>query len=233
MHTLVRTSLLAGAIALGLSSCAQDNQNTRQAKHAGAVALGALAGIMLANQFSDNPVVKGAVGVAGGYIAHKIYQDLNRDFQNDPNVEVKPVTVDGQNAINVSLRNVHFAVNSASLSYEDMQKLDKVIQTIRDKDVDVLVIGHTDSTGPDDYNMELSLARANAVKAYMVRKGIPANRIATRGKGEREPIADNSTPEGRAMNRRVEIYLVPRGEAQRQQQPQPTPRRNTPPSERI
>lgn len=239
MHTIIKTSLLAGAIALTLGGCAQNDQNMREAKHAGAVALGALAGIMVANQFSDNPVVKGAVGVAGGYIAHKIYEDLNKDFQNDPNVEVKPVTVDGQNAINVSLRNVHFAVNSASLSYEDMQKLDKIIQTIRDKDVDVLVIGHTDSTGPDDYNLRLSLARANAVKAYMVRKGIPASRIATRGKGEREPIADNSTPEGRAMNRRVEIYLVPRGEAQRQQQsypqpaPEPAPRRTTPPAERI
>jgi len=236
MHKTLKTPLLAGAVALALSGCAQDSQNVRDAKHAGAVALGALAGIMVANQFSDNPVVKGVAGVAGGYIAHKIYEDLNRDFRNDPNVEVKPVTVDGQNAINVSLRNVHFAVNSASLSYEDMQKLDKIIQTIRDKDVDVLVIGHTDSTGPDDYNLELSLARANAVKEYMVRKGIPAYRITTRGKGEREPIADNSTPEGRALNRRVEIYLVPRGQAQ-QQTPQPTPtstpRRSAPPAERI
>jgi len=60
--------------------------------------------------------------------------------------------------------------------------------------------------------MELSLARANSVKEYMVHKGIPAHRIVTRGKGKMEPIADNSTPEGRAMNRRVEIYLLPRAQ---------------------
>lgn len=210
MKTL-RNTLIAAAVSVSLAGCANmSSREANDAKHAGAVALGALAGIMLGNQFSDNPVVKGAMGVAGGFIAHKIYEDLNKDFKDDPNVEVKPVTVDGQNAINVSLRNVHFAVNSADLSYEDMQKLDKVIETVRGRDVDILVIGHTDSTGPEDYNMELSLARANSVRNYMVRKGIPASRIATRGKGELEPIADNSTPEGRAKNRRVEIYLVPR-----------------------
>lgn len=206
-------TLIAMAVAVSLAGCATNNpREAEQAKHAGAVALGALAGVMLGNQFSDNPVVKGAMGVAGGYIAHKIYEDLNQGFKHDPDVAVQPVTVDGRNAINVSLRNVHFAVNSASLSCADMQKLDKVIETIRGKDVDVLVIGHTDSSGPDEYNMELSLARANSVKEYMVHKGIPAHRIVTRGKGEMEPIADNSTPEGRAMNRRVEIYLLPRAQ---------------------
>jgi outer membrane protein OmpA-like peptidoglycan-associated protein len=209
-----RKSSLIAVLTVSLAGCAQNSQQVRDAQHAGAVALGAVAGIMLGNQFSDNPVVKGALGVAGGYIAHKMYQDLNKDFQNDPNVEVKPVTVDGKNAINVSLRNVHFAVNSASLSYEDMQKLDKVIETIRGQNVEVLVVGHTDSSGPADYNVELSLARANSVKEYMVHKGIPAYRITTRGKGEMEPIADNSTPEGRAMNRRVEIYLVPNEQTQ-------------------
>ena len=123
-------TLIAMAVAVSLAGCATNNpREAEQAKHAGAVALGALAGVMLGNQFSDNPVVKGAMGVAGGYIAHKIYEDLNQDFKHDPDVAVQPVTVDGRNAINVSLRNVHFAVNSASLSYADMQKLDKVIET--------------------------------------------------------------------------------------------------------
>ena len=218
-----KKALITALTVASLVGCASNNpQETEEAKHAGAVALGALAGIMLGNQFSDNPVVKGAMGVAGGYIAHKIYEDLNKDFRDDPDVDVRPVTVDGRSAINVSLRNVHFAVNSADLSYEDMQKLDKVIETIRDQDVDVLIVGHTDSTGPADYNMELSLARAESVKNYMIHKGIPAWRITTRGKGETEPVADNSTPEGRAMNRRVEIYLVPRtqqGGGHRRQSP--------------
>ena len=217
VKSVVLAAVLTATALTGLSGCQSNpprqgsngSQNV-DIKHAGAVALGALAGVMIGNQFSDNPVVKGALGVAGGYIAHKIYEDLNRDFQSDPNVEVKPVTVDGQNAINVSLRNVHFDVNSARLSYSERLKIDKIIDTIRGKDVDILVIGHTDSTGPADYNMELSLARANSVKEYMISRGIPATRIATRGKGENEPIASNATAEGRALNRRVEFYLFPR-----------------------
>jgi OOP family OmpA-OmpF porin len=72
----------------------------------------------------------------------------------------------------------------------------------------VIVVGHTDSVGTDAYNMKLGQRRANAVKAYLVSKGIPAHRIYTESKGEKQPVADNKTSAGRAKNRRVEVEVV-------------------------
>jgi OOP family OmpA-OmpF porin len=69
-------------------------------------------------------------------------------------------------------------------------------------------VGHTDSVGSEAYNQKLSLRRAEAVKAYLVSKGIEANRVYTEGKGTKQPVADNKTTEGRAKNRRVEIEVV-------------------------
>ncbi|MBA3477579.1 MAG: OmpA family protein, partial [Lautropia sp.] len=72
----------------------------------------------------------------------------------------------------------------------------------------IIAVGHTDSVGSDAYNQRLSVRRSEAVKAYMVSKGIEANRIYTEGKGEKQPVADNKTRDGRAKNRRVEIEVV-------------------------
>ena len=72
----------------------------------------------------------------------------------------------------------------------------------------VIAVGHTDATGPASYNQALSNRRAEAVKAYLVSKGIESNRIYTEGKGLTQPVADNSTREGRAKNRRVEVEVV-------------------------
>ena len=69
-------------------------------------------------------------------------------------------------------------------------------------------MGHTDSIGTEEYNQKLSVRRSEAVKAYLVSKGIEKNRVYTEGKGEKQPIADNKTAEGRAKNRRVEIEVV-------------------------
>ena len=71
-----------------------------------------------------------------------------------------------------------------------------------------IAVGHTDSVGTDAYNQKLSIRRAEAVKAYMVSKGIEVNRVYTEGKGEKQPVADNKTAAGRAQNRRVEIEVV-------------------------
>ena len=72
-------------------------------------------------------------------------------------------------------------------------------------DVKVEIAGHTDSVGTDEYNMGLSLRRAESVRNYLVDKGIPADRLTIRGYGESQPVADNATAEGRFQNRRVEL----------------------------
>ena len=88
-------------------------------------------------------------------------------------------------------------------------KLDDLVGKVKGINLEVIIaVGHTDSIGTDAYNQKLSVRRAESVKAYLVSKGIEKNRIYTEGKGEKQPVADNKTTEGRAKNRRVEIEVV-------------------------
>ena len=88
-------------------------------------------------------------------------------------------------------------------------KLDDLVGKVKGINLEVIIaVGHTDSVGSDAYNQKLSVRRAEAVKAYLVSKGIEKNRIYTEGKGEKQPVASNKTTEGRAKNRRVEIEVV-------------------------
>jgi OmpA-OmpF porin, OOP family len=88
-------------------------------------------------------------------------------------------------------------------------KLDALVSKVKGINLEVIIaVGHTDSIGSDAYNQKLSVRRAEAVKAYLISKGIEKNRIYTEGKGEKQPVADNKTKEGRAKNRRVEVEVV-------------------------
>ncbi len=102
-----------------------------------------------------------------------------------------------------------FDFDKAVVKPEARAKLDDLVGKVKNISLEVVIaVGHTDSVGTDAYNQKLSLRRAEAVKAYLVTKGIEKNRIYTEGKGERAPIADNKTSAGRAKNRRVEVEVV-------------------------
>ena len=102
-----------------------------------------------------------------------------------------------------------FDFDKAVLKPEGKAKLDDLVSKVKDINLEVIIaVGHTDSIGTDAYNQKLSVRRAEAVKAYLVSKGIEKNRVYTEGKGEKQPVADNKTKEGRAKNRRVEIEVV-------------------------
>jgi len=102
-----------------------------------------------------------------------------------------------------------FDFDKAVLKAEGKAKLDDLVGKIKGINLEVIIaVGHTDSVGGDAYNQKLSVKRAEAVKAYLVTKGIEKNRVYTEGKGEKQPVADNKTAEGRAKNRRVEIEVV-------------------------
>jgi OOP family OmpA-OmpF porin len=102
-----------------------------------------------------------------------------------------------------------FDFDRATLKPEARAKLDDLVSKTSGIGLEVVIaVGHTDATGPSGYNQALSTRRANAVKDYLVSKGIEKNRVYTEGKGEAQPVADNKTREGRAKNRRVEIEVV-------------------------
>ena len=102
-----------------------------------------------------------------------------------------------------------FDFDRAVLKADGKAKLDDLVQKVKSINLEVIIaVGHTDWIGSDAYNQKLSVRRAEAVKAYLISKGIDKNRIYTEGKGEKQPVADNRTKEGRAKNRRVEVEVV-------------------------
>ena len=104
---------------------------------------------------------------------------------------------------------VLFDFDKSVVKPEGKSKLDDLSNKVRGINLEVVIaIGHADSIGSDAYNQKLSVRRAESVKAYLVSKGIEPNRVYTEGKGEKQPVADNKTREGRAKNRRVEIEVI-------------------------
>ena len=102
-----------------------------------------------------------------------------------------------------------FDFDKSVLKPEGKAKLDDLVSKMNGLNLEVIIaVGHTDAIGTDAYNQKLSIRRADAVKNYLVSKGIEKNRVYTEGKGEKQPVADNKTTGGRAKNRRVEIEVV-------------------------
>lgn len=120
--------------------------------------------------------------------------------------EAKPVVA----AEKITLQaDAYFDFDKSTLKAEGKAKLDELAGKLGQVNVETIVAtGHTDSVGADAYNQALSVRRANAVKAYLVSKGVAAERVLVEGKGEAQPVASNATKEGRAQNRRVVVEVV-------------------------
>lgn len=108
-----------------------------------------------------------------------------------------------------TLDNIHFDTGKASLRSDSYKELNELVELLKLKPkLEIEIAGHTDDVGDDAANEKLSIARSNSVRAYLLKKGIQASRIISKGYGESQPVADNTTKEGRQLNRRIEVRIL-------------------------
>ena len=210
------TVALVAAMTLALAGCQttdpytgeQKTSNTAKGAGIGAVG-GAIAAAIISGKRKNVLLAAGLGALAGGAVGN--YMDrqeakLRTQLQNT-GVSVTRV---GDTIILNMPGNVTFATNSSNVSADFYAVLDSVALVINEfEKTYVDVIGHTDSTGSADYNQQLSVARASSVARYLESQKVLPERVLTTGMGQNSPIADNDTPEGRALTRRVGIQLTP------------------------
>jgi len=129
------------------------------------------------------------------------------DSTYEKNIPLQPIEVNAS----IVLKNIFFETNKFQLDPKSQAELDKIIQLLNDNPtVKIQIAGHTDNIGNAADNLKLSENRAKAVIAYLASKGIDSKRLTPKGYGASQPIADNKTEEGRAMNRRTELKIIGR-----------------------
>ena len=204
------------AAALALPACTTTNPYTGEEevnKTSKGAGIGALAGIATAILVGGNRKTlllgAGIGALAGGGIG--LYMDKQADkLRMQLQSTGVSVTRNGDNIILNMPGNVTFATNSSNISADFYKVLDSVALVLNEYEKTYVdVIGHTDNTGALQFNQTLSEARASSVARYLESQKVVSQRIITRGAGPSSPIASNDTPEGRALNRRVEIVLTP------------------------
>jgi outer membrane protein OmpA-like peptidoglycan-associated protein len=207
-------TVLAAAAAVALTGCANMSETQRDsAKGAG---IGAAAGVVLggltggSKGAAQGAVLGAGAGALGGYIWSTRMQEQKKQMEAATAGTGIGVSQTADNRLKLEVpADAGFASGRSTLSPTLIRVLGQFSTTLQQNPAtQVSIIGHTDSSGSDAINNPLSFDRANATRDYLVSRGVSATRIATDGRGSREPIADNGTPQGRAMNRRVEIYVA-------------------------
>lgn len=209
---LVLTSLTCAALFLsGCANMSETQQGTAKGAGIGAVA-GAVIGAATGGSkgAAQGAVLGGAVGAGGGYLWSKRMQDQKAAMEQATAGTGVAVSQTADNRLKLDIpSDISFATGRSDVSSSFAPILNQFATSLNQNPVTtVTIIGHTDSTGSDAINNPLSIDRANSTRNYLVARGVAGNRIATDGRGSREPIADNNTNEGRAKNRRVEIYVA-------------------------
>jgi outer membrane protein OmpA-like peptidoglycan-associated protein len=209
---MLRKYSVLALVTVFMLACAsgQDDPNKKAKEGAGiGAAVGAIAGAIIGNQAGGNrtgALLGAAAGAAiGGTVGHRMDQQ-QKELQQIPGVDV---TRTADNELNVALRNdVLFDVDSAALRSESQATLRDMAGVFnRYNDTTIEVDGFTDSTGSSDHNLALSQRRADSVRDYLADQSVSSSRISARGFGEASPKSSNDTPDGRQLNRRVEIHV--------------------------
>lgn len=204
------------ALSLIVVSCTTTNPETGKTQASkttigagAAAAAGAVLGQIIGKD-TKGTVIGTAAGAAVGAVIGNVFDKQEAKLREDlkgTGVEVTR-TAEGEIKL-VAPENVTFATNSSTISSRFTNTLDSIASVLKEyPDSNITVSGHTDSTGNDAINNPLSVNRANSVANYLKQEGIASSRITAVGYGSKQPVASNSTSDGRAQNRRVEIKIT-------------------------
>jgi len=218
---MIRTACIALGCFL-LASCTTNPDGTTSVNRtAVGGAIGAVAGGVIGNRLDKKGSRKGgtaigavagaAVGAGVGYALDSQQKEFERELEDERaanEIEIERVRDD---LLKLTLDSeVSFDYNSAAIKPAFQQSLTKLANVLNKYDRNnVTVVGHTDSTGSEAYNQDLSVRRADSVIGELRNRGVPGQILRADGRGELEPRADNSTEAGRQLNRRVEILIQP------------------------
>ena len=205
----------AACVALLIGGCVTDpNTGNRVISRTaiggvGGAGLGYLLGGLIGGKTAR--IVGAGIGAAaGGYVGYRMDEQIRELEEATAGSGVDVSQTPNGDGILVNLPDVTFAVDSTTISPAMRQTLDGVAQSMINYPNSLIdVMGHTDSTGSDAYNLDLSRRRADSVANYLVSRGVAGARVERIGYGEQYPIADNTTESGRQQNRRVEIRITP------------------------
>jgi outer membrane protein OmpA-like peptidoglycan-associated protein len=207
---------LAGLALAGCTTTHADGTTSTNKTAVGAT-LGAITGGILGNRASGdhrarNTVIGAAAGAAVGggigYVMDRQEAELRQQLASERSQHAVEIDRVRDDLLKLTLANeVSFDVNSATVKPSFKPSLTKVADVLKRYDSQMTIVGHTDSTGSESHNQQLSERRASAVRDELVRLGVPSARLSAIGRGEFEPRADNSTVSGRSQNRRVEILV--------------------------
>lgn len=197
--------LLAGALC---ASCASTGPNTKKGGAIGAGAGAVVGGIIghATGSTARGAIIGAAVGgTAGALIGRRMDRRAEELARQLPDAKVSRV---GEGIAVTFDNGILFPFDSAELLPEARQNLRRLADQLQDEArTDVMIVGHTDSQGTDEYNQRLSERRARSAAAYLADQGVASARLRATGRGEREPIDSNATESGRQQNRRVEIAI--------------------------
>ena len=201
-------AIAAALLATGCADMSERQKGTAVGAGVGA-GVGAVIGSATGGNAGTSAAIGGVLGAVAGNLWSKRMEDRRRAMEQatqGTNVEVTR-TADNQLKLNIP-NDISFDTGSAAIKPQLRAVLDPFANSLRDDPgARLMIVGHTDNTGSDAINNPLSVERAHSVRDYLVTRGVANSRVETAGRGEREPIADNSTEAGRAKNRRVEIFL--------------------------
>jgi outer membrane protein OmpA-like peptidoglycan-associated protein len=217
------TTLLIASLTLGLIGCATNTTHEQTKKGAGfGAALGAATGAIIGYQSDKGSgalrgaliggAAGGALGAGAGAYMDKQQTEFERELADEQDRHQIEIERQQNEVLRLTMSSeVSFDFDSARVKPSFHSSLDKIAEIMnRYPQTDIVVVGHTDSVGAAQYNLDLSLRRANAVADYLMTRGVARERLGTEGRGALEPVATNDTAAGRAQNRRVEIYVVPK-----------------------